>query len=162
MKKMIFVFVVIATLFVLPSCNKEKKIMEETLVSALKSPSSYKFINFKEVETVTLADEVEDRLEHYNFRLKLDKTNVNIVKMIEYLNNVKGKYSNIYNKPSFKTYELTYEAVNGFGASLKDTCYGRFNMKGELVAIKFEEDGSWNLLGNFFSIPDYYNMIKGI
>lgn len=196
---MIFVFVAIATLFVLPSCNKEKKIMEETLVSALKSPSSYKFISFKEVETVTLADEVEDRLEHFKYRLSLIENKMesdssslvfykrmnrsyggykesvgiyqkaydngkieqrNINNTIQYLNNVKGKYSNIYNKPSFKTYELTYEAVNGFGASLKDTCYGRFNMKGELVAIKFEEDGSWNLLGNFFSIPNYYEMIK--
>lgn len=195
MKKMIFVFVAIATLFVLTSCNKEKKIMEDTLVSALKSPSSYKFIDFKEVETVTLADEVEDRLEHFNFILEYDikpdietatnaiknykgnhtlvsqfqqclnetnKRYTNTVNLIQYLNNIKTKYPNLYNKPTFKVYELTYEAVNSFGASLKDTCYGRFNMKGELVAIKFEEDGSWNLLGNFFSIPDYYNMIKGI
>ncbi|WP_292472761.1 hypothetical protein, partial [Methanosphaera sp.] len=72
----------------------------------------------------------------------------------------KSKYPNQYNKPSFKIYELTYEAVNSFGASLKDTCYGRFNMNGDLVAIKLQENDSWNLLGNFFSIPEYYEMIK--
>lgn len=177
------------------SCNKEKKAMEEILVSSLKSPSSYKCVEFETESVWTLAREVNDRLEyfterqksssrdieHYNSMLNIEKESrykseftiqmyeeylkkaredfEKETKMIEYLNSIETDYSDIYYKLSSKTYKLTYEAANGFGAQLRDVCYGRFDKDGELVAIKLSEDDDWLLLGNFFSIPHYYEMI---
>lgn len=193
---------VFAMLFFLCSCNSnnEKKVLEKTLVSSLKAPSTYKFISFEQEGTVTLADEVDDRLEYFTERLRMDslmvessskslssyiemqeryrrsneesnikKTEEELAKrkeeysrtreMVEHLKSIESSYADSYNKPTFRTYKLIYEAQNSFGAPLKDVCYGRFNMDGELVGIKLQEDSSWETLGKFFSIPRYYELL---
>lgn len=80
-------------------------------------------------------------------------------KMLDHLKQISTTYPNEYNKPSFTIYKLTYESANGFGAILKDYCYGRFDNDGNLVAIKLGEDSKWELIGNYWSIPDYYDYI---
>ena len=80
-------------------------------------------------------------------------------KMLNHLKQISTTYPNDYNKPSFTIYKLTYESANGFGAVLKDYCYGRFDNDGNLVAIKLSEDSDWEILGNYWSIPEYYDYI---
>ena len=80
-------------------------------------------------------------------------------KMLGHLKQISTAYPNEYNKPSFTIYKLTYESANGFGAVLKDYCYGRFDNDGNLVAIKLSEDSDWEILGNYWSIPEYYDYI---
>jgi len=84
-------------------------------------------------------------------------------KVFNYLNKLKTYNVNnndYYDYPTFYVYRLIYESQNGFGASLKDCCYGRFTKDGELVAIKLGEEEEWNLLGNFYSIPNYYELLN--
>lgn len=174
------------------SCGDNKKSqMEDILVECVKSPSSYKTLGFEQSEVVTLADEVADRIEWFEYSVTNDKqmyeSNEKYAndrylsasfrkscredadkykakmergqKMLNHLKQISTAYPNEYNKPSFTIYKLTYESANGFGAILKDYCYGRFDNDGNLVAIKLGEDSKWELIGNYWSIPDYYDYI---
>lgn len=59
-----------------------------------------------------------------------------------------------------RTFKLTYEATNEYNAALRKNYYTRFNEKDELVATKNDEDASWDLVGEFFSIPGYYELVQ--
>lgn len=132
--------------------------METILIPALKAPSTYKSLGFEKSKEITLADETNDRIEHFTRTLSFD-ANEKDQKMIDHLNTIKDNYQDIYNSVSFIEYTLSYEASNALGVPLADKCIGRFNSNGELVAIKITEKDSWTLLGNFFSIPNYYDML---
>lgn len=86
----------------------------------------------------------------------------NTLRIIEHLNDIKNDYPNLYNKTSFVTYKLEYEAKNPFGIPIHDICRARFNKDNKLVAIKYEEDSEWELFEKFFSIPGYYELIEQI
>lgn len=64
-------------------------------------------------------------------------------------------------KVTFREYKLCYEAANSYGATIVDVCTGRYNSEGFLVAIRPAVEASWNILGDFFSIPGYYDIISG-
>ena len=59
-----------------------------------------------------------------------------------------------------RTFKLTYESINEFNAKLREVYYTRFNEKDKLVATKNDEDSSWDLIGEFFSIPGYYELVQ--
>lgn len=59
-----------------------------------------------------------------------------------------------------RTFKLTYEAINEFNAKLREVYYTRFNEKDKLVATRNNEDSSWDLVGEFFSIPGYYELVQ--
>ena len=61
-------------------------------------------------------------------------------------------------KVTARTYCLEYDAQNTYGATIRGKFYSRFNAEKELVAYK-ADGGSWTLLGQFFSIPGYYEML---
>lgn len=173
------------------SCDNKKSQMENILVECVKSPSTYKTLGFEQSEVVTLADEVADRIDLFEYTLTSNKRLYDMYeksandkympasyrkscredadkykakvekdqKMLNHLKQISTTYPDEYNKPSFTIYKLTYESANGFGAILKDYCYGRFDKDGKLVAIKLSEDSKWENIGNYWSIPDYYNYI---
>jgi hypothetical protein len=163
------------------SCDNKKSQMENILVECVKSPSTYKTLGFEQSGVVTLADEVANRIEWFEYSVTSDKqmyennekyANDRYLsasfrkscredadkykakmekgqKMLNHLKQISSAYPNEYNKPSFTIYKLTYESANGFGAVLKDYCYGRFDNDGNLVAIKLSEDSDWEIIGNY-------------
>lgn len=55
-------------------------------------------------------------------------------------------------------YALTYEAQNAFGVPLKGVFRTHFKLNGDIVECKSEDEG-WQVLGDVFSIPGYYELI---
>lgn len=60
--------------------------------------------------------------------------------------------------PDAKIYELVYETADPGGDKASGIAYSRFNDKGELVGIKIGSQ-SWQTLGQFFTIPGYYDWL---
>ena len=157
MKRFITVLLLsIVALFFLSSCGDNKKtVMEDVILSALKAPKTYDMVAFQKTATITLGDEIQDRVDHYTYRKSIG---LSADDMLTFLESV--SVENDLTAVTFTEYTLTYDAENSFGVPVRDKCVGRFDNDGNLVAIKVTEDSKWDLIGNFFSIPGYYDRIK--
>lgn len=157
MKRFIFVLLFsTVALFSLSSCGDNKKaVMEDVVLSVLKAPKTYDMVAFEKTATITLGDEIQDRVDHYTFRKSIGLAADDMLKFLESV-----RSENDLTAVTFTEYTLTYDAENSFGVPVRDKCVGRFDKDGNLVAIKVAEDSDWDLIGNFFSIPGYYDRIK--
>ena len=81
------------------------------------------------------------------------------LKMVNFLKKQYDLDSGKLNTVVSRTYRLTYDAANSFNAMLRSYMDFRFNEDGVLTAIKPEDD-SWSIVGNFFSIPGYYEALN--
>lgn len=100
--------------------------------------------------------------EYTEEREKAQKDYLSNKEIVSYLEKLKIKYSNELDKVTFKTYRITFESMNSFGAMLKSSWLARFDTSREIVAVKDEDSGiGWVLLKeHFFSIPGYYEFIN--
>lgn len=140
----------------LASCaSHEQKICEKVLKDSLKTPASYHFVSFELEEEETLADEINDRLDW----LKADTFGYSFDRqaMEAFLTSTLEGSSTV-DAVTARTYCLEYDAQNTFGALVRGKFYARFNADRELVAYK-TEGGSWTLVGQYFSIPGYYELL---
>lgn len=77
MKKFTFILcAAIAAMASLTSCNSKRSQMEHVLKQLLIAPSSYHFVSLTESAKVTLADEVEERLEYFRHRAHSDSLSI--------------------------------------------------------------------------------------
>ena len=161
----------------LSSCKFEDQLYridsERYLKATLTAPSTYKRIDFSKIDDVTIKEELDSRLAHFQHQVEFyesmansyfatDEDKKRLQEEKETLAAVEGLYELYAGKMDSITrieYRLVYEASNQFGVPVRGTFDTRFNPKtGQIVGARMG-DGSWTPLGDFFSIPEYYDII---
>lgn len=155
-----FISVLSVVLFALSCGNNvtktpEQEKSEALLMEDLKAPSSYKFISYELTEEETLEEQIKDRLDYFEGRYAKDEKDITMISHLQQL--LQGSAEGLQ-KVVAKEYTLTYEAQNPMGVMLRSKFTTRFNDKGEIVATQ-HNDGDWNLIGEFFSIPGFYELL---
>lgn len=79
--------------------------------------------------------------------------------MLAHLESIERDYPDKYNEVSFTIYKITYLAKDKDGNQIHNNCYGRFNKDGKMVAFKLTDESDWTMLGNYLSIPKYYDIL---
>lgn len=174
MKRLIFSLCLVACM--VTSCNLEnlpaQLESERYLKATLIAPSTYKKISFTKTADVTRKDEIDERVEHFQYMVELDakyatgllsteQDKERLEKSREELEAVRGLYelyADQLDEVTYHEYQLIYEASNQYGVPIRGTFDTRFSADGYIVGARMGED-SWTVLGNFFSMPEYYDII---
>lgn len=81
-----------------PKISKEQKAMEKALLKVLKSPSTYKTIEFQPYEEITLGDEINEKMELFtkqvDFYQEILKKDSSIIESTIKLDKLRGGFSN--------------------------------------------------------------------
>lgn len=80
--------------------------------------------------------------------------------MLEHLDAIDDQYPELFNEVSFTIYKLTYLGVDASGNKVHDNCYGRFDKNGNMVAFKLADGSDWEILGNYWSTPGFYELVS--
>ena len=139
----------------------------------------YRYVEFKEHNTVKYSEYVGDLTRYYNYKLNWDKSFYDsfaenpsndydkekmsyyedeIVKdyiMLSYLDSIPNKYPDLFNDIHYKTYKLSYLYINDSGERVLDICFGRFDKNGNLYAFKENSNAQWNILGKPIYMPEF-------
>lgn len=142
--------------------STEQKEMEKALGYYTKG--KYEIQSFSLDSTITLADEVANRLYCFESRLFTDKEwgevfgdNSNYIKdstMVSYLKTIERDYPKLWDKPTFREYSLLYKSGN-----VISKVRGRFTIDGVLVQLDFDGQPPM-VFGNVFTIPEYYEYLN--
>lgn len=146
---------------------------ERYLKACLVAPSTYKRIGFSRIDDVTIKEEIDNRLgycqrmvEFYEGQAKgyfaTDDDKKKLQREKEMLAAVEGLYDLYEGKLDSVArleYRIVYEASNQYGVPVRGTFDTRFDPNtGQIVGARMGED-SWTILGDFFSIPEYYDIL---
>ena len=152
----------------LPAQWESERYLKATLIA----PSTYKKVSFSKIKEVTIKDDLDERYEALQRSLELSRIQAesyfateadrqNFQEEKERLAAVDGLYELYEGKlDSVARYEyrLVYEASNQYGVPVRGTFDTRFTTSGYIVGARMGDD-SWTILGNFFSVPEYYDII---
>lgn len=145
---------------------------ELVLKELIDTPSTYRKIDFRQSAEYTVTDEIDDRVGYLESMVRMyqnlaesyptDDMREQLAKYEAQLEEVKGLYA-LYaadpDKVTFREYILEYDASNEYGVPIRSKFQTRFNTAGEIVGTKLG-DKSWIPVGNFFSIPEYYEILE--
>ena len=169
-------FACIALSLLLTSCDMETLVYrlesERYLKATLIAPSTYKKVSFTHTAEITRRDEIDERVEHFQYLVdlnaryaagllstELDKENLEkSQKKLDGVKSLYELYSDRLDEVTYHEYQLVYEASNQFGVPIRGTFDTRFSADGHIVGARMGED-SWTVLGDFISMPEYYDLI---
>lgn len=171
--KRLILFALCAVAFLATSCNLAtlpyQLESERYLKSTLKAPSTYRKVNFTKTADITRKDEIDERVDFYQHQVefyeRMARTSGSYKEQLADYQEKLGKVKELYeiyadrlDEVTYHEYRLVYEASNQFGVPLRGTFDTRFTAGGYIVGARMGED-SWTVLGNFFSMPEYYDII---
>ena len=174
MKRILLSLCLVATLAT--SCNFQdiayQMESERYLKATLIAPSTYKKVSFTHTAEITRRDEIDERVEHFQYLVdlnaryaagllstELDKENLKkSQKKLDGVKSLYELYSDRLDEVTYHEYQLVYEASNQFGVPIRGTFDTRFSADGHIVGARMGED-SWTVLGDFISMPEYYDLI---
>lgn len=175
MKRFIAIATIILVSVISYGKTKEQVEMEKTLSSYVTITATNGFKVFK---TITLADEIKDEIAFQTWNLNWQKSfykefqslpgkhyqdlaedsrikALQFEKTIKYLEAVEYTYPELYNKVSFTIYKLAYWYKDADGNEKCNQCYGKFNVRDEMVAFRVTGSSDWIVIGELCSIPGY-------
>ena len=79
--------------------------------------------------------------------------------MLAHLESIERDYPDEFYDVSFKIYKITYLAKDKDGNQIHNNSYGRFNKDGKMVAFKLTDESDWTMLGDYLSIPKFYDIL---
>ena len=170
---LVFILAIGVINYFVPKIPKEQKDLEE-VVTAKKG--KIKVTEFYEYSKVTVEDEfsevasVYDHMNrlYYNYYGKFTKEDdefiANVMKencdeIDKLVDTMRTNYSGRLDEQTYTIYALEYKTQDGYTR----TCFGRFNMDGEMVAFKWSTItpmfSDWEIIGDhqFHSVPELMN-----
>lgn len=134
-----------------PVKSAQQQTLESVALELAIAPSTFNVLSFAQEDSVTLRDEIADRYEHFEF--------LRDTASLHFLDSIQSAYRAVLDDVTFRVYCLEYEDQNALSIPLRYRLHGRFlEATDSLVAIKLN-DGKWELMGMFFSIPGYYDFL---
>lgn len=165
---------VVSALLIVSACtprSNEEIMTELVLKELINTPATYRKIDFRQIAEYTIKDEIDNRVEYFSTMVDsytelsrsypttdMKKSLANYEAGLEEMKRLYDSYADRLQEVTCHEYELEYDAANEYGVPIRSYFQTRFNASGKMVGTKMG-DKSWIPVGDFFSIPEYYDIL---